>query len=381
MKFNRKLNDVQFKTARVVELLLIFIAVSFLSSCSMESSLLPVPQEMGNMALLRTFAVDLGEDENWKVTVSTGKQGKGLQGEQESPLVLSGESASLIGACRQLESLTDHTVFYGYVDQLVVGMDVGKDGVNHLLEYFASQSSLSLGTGIWIVDGVASDLLTEAEEEGAEVYLDNIITESKLGTQGMTRKIGQVMTEIREQNSSFVPILGINEQNGLEETGYALFSGEQYVARIEGEKAQGLNLLLGQDQLIELEQVQGVFAVNLSPTSVTYQGDWQVENDQKLNSVVICLDLQGKLLEFSSVPQGDELKVLEIHGEEMVVALCEKILSDLQKHQTDLMNLKGHLSTRNPSQSRYLEEHWEEIFPSLDIQVKVDITLEKVNGI
>ena len=44
---------------------------------------LPRPREMGDMALLRTMGVDLGE-EGLSVTVSTGPRARGLQGEGEA---------------------------------------------------------------------------------------------------------------------------------------------------------------------------------------------------------------------------------------------------------------------------------------------------------
>ena len=51
---------------------------------------LPVPREMGDMALLRTMGVDSQEGE-LLVTVSTGPRARGLQGEQQPALMLSAQ--------------------------------------------------------------------------------------------------------------------------------------------------------------------------------------------------------------------------------------------------------------------------------------------------
>ena len=56
---------------------------------------LPVPREMGDMALLRTMGVDSQEGE-LLVTVSTGPRARGLQGEQQPALMLSAQGLSLI---------------------------------------------------------------------------------------------------------------------------------------------------------------------------------------------------------------------------------------------------------------------------------------------
>lgn len=375
MKYNQKLNNDEWKVSRILELLLIFIALIFLSACSVEETLLPVPQEMGNMALLRTFSADTGEESLWKVTVSTGKQAKGLQGEQEAPLVLSGESASLVGACRQLDGLTDHSIFYGYIDQLILGMDVGVGGISHVLEYFTSQSDLSLGTGIWLSSTTGEALISATAEEGTQEYLGTMISESKLGNLGVTRKVGEVLTDIHEINATYIPILGVNSQGGLEEEGYALLRGDSYVSSLRGQDAMGLNLLLGQNQLLEVQQNHGVYAMNLSQISTSYEGEWEQEDDQQLKSVVICLEIRGKLLEYPQRPEEEELKILRIQAEEEVARICQSTLDILQKHQTDVLYLSGHLGLSHPMRWTWLHNHWEEIFSQVEIIVEPHISL------
>lgn len=375
LKYYQKLKSDEYKVSRLLELLFIFLAFSFLSGCSKEETLLPVPQEMGNMALLRTFAADVGEDVPWKVTVSTGKQAKGLQGEQEPPLVLSGESASLIGACRQLEGLTDHTIFYGYIDQLLLGMDVGNTGISHVLEYFTTQPALSLGTGIWLSSSTGEELIVATAEEGTQEYLGTMISESKLGNLGLTRKIGEVLTDIREINATYIPILGVNPQGGLEEEGYALFRGDTFVTTLKDQEAMGLNLLLGQDQLLELQQNQGIYAVNLNQISTSYQGEWSDEDDQKLKSVEIHLEIRGKLLEYSHRPEEEALKILRMQGEEEVAKLCQSTLAVLQKYQVDVLYLSGHLGLSHPLQWTWLENNWEDVFSQVEMTVIPHITL------
>lgn len=373
---DQKLNSDK-KLSHIMELLLLFVALIFLTSCSTSDSLLPVPQEMGNMALLRTFGVDLGEDTPWKVTVSTGKQAKGLQGDQEPPTILTGESATLQGACRQLESLTDHTVFYGYVDQLVMSTSLAEEGVEKVLDYFASSSPLSLGTGIWLCEGSAEDLMLATPEEGTTAYLQTFTSDSKLGTAGITRKVGEVFTDIREDNGTFIPVLAINQKGSLEEKGYGILQGDQYQGMLQGEEAQGLTLLLGHDQLLEVEKIQGVYAVNLSQIAITYSSDW---DGQKLNSVNLHLKIQGDLLEYPSLPTKEEHEMLTLKTQEQVVDLCKKTIHTLQEWETDVTGLCGQLGLRHPSESVALKAQWEELFPTLPIEISTEIVLGEVNG-
>ena len=87
------------------------------------------------MALLRTMGVDAGEKEgDLRVTVSTGKRAAGLQGEGQPPLILSAEGGSLSSACLAMQGLSDSYVFYGYVDQLLLGEELALEGVQTVLD-------------------------------------------------------------------------------------------------------------------------------------------------------------------------------------------------------------------------------------------------------
>lgn len=373
-----KLTSDEMKISRLLELLLLFLAVMFLSSCS---SFLPVPQEMGNMALLRTFAVDESENSHWKVTVSTGLQAKGLQGDQEPPTILVGESETLQGACRLLEGQTDHTVFYGYVDQLVISTDLASMGVEKVLEYFASNSQLSLGTGIWLTQGSGEDLLTATSDEGAEAYLGTITQESHLGTAGITRKVGEVLTEIRELGGSFVPVVSSNGVGILEEKGYGIIKGQEYVALLHEEEARGLALLKEHDHLLEVETLQGVYAVNLSQIDTCYKGIWDVdEDDHKLNSVEISLEIQGNILEYPSLPTAEEQEQIKRESETELELFVLKTLKKLQDLQVDPLNIGGEIALGSPQHTQILREHWEELFPDIDFDVNVELNLQNVEG-
>ena len=89
-------------------------------------SALPTAREMGDMALLRTMGVDR-EGGEMAVTASTGP--RGLQGEGLPALVLSTRGDTLSGACMAMQGLSDSYVFFGYVDQLLVGEEAARAGL------------------------------------------------------------------------------------------------------------------------------------------------------------------------------------------------------------------------------------------------------------
>ena len=93
---------------------------------------LPYAREMGDMALMRVMGVD-GEEDGLSVTVSTGKRASGLQNEEEGALILSLQGQSLSTVCQAMQGASESYVFYGYVDQLLLGEEMARQGAGLLL--------------------------------------------------------------------------------------------------------------------------------------------------------------------------------------------------------------------------------------------------------
>lgn len=188
---------------------------------------LPYAREMGDMALMRTMGVDTGEGgaEQLHVTVSSGRRARGLAGEAEPPLVLSAERESISSACLAMQGLSDSYVFYGHVDQLLLGEELSRRGILETLQYFSQDQELGMGTQVWIVrGGTAAEAISAEQERGVESRLSTIQTDSEMGMAGMTRTVGETLTSLMEDGSAYLPGLVPGEDGALLEAGYR--SGE-----------------------------------------------------------------------------------------------------------------------------------------------------------
>ena len=108
---------------------------------------LPRPREMGDMALLRVMGVDRGES-GPAMSAATGPQ------PPEQPARLwRGEGSSLSAAAQAIQSRSDRYVFFGYVDQLLLGEGQSRRGVEDIFAYVARDAQLSLAARLWVVRG------------------------------------------------------------------------------------------------------------------------------------------------------------------------------------------------------------------------------------
>ena len=194
------------------------VAAALLAGCG--TTALPYAREMGDMALLRTMGVDAGEKEgDLRVTVSTGKRAAGLQGEGQPPLILSAEGGSLSSACLAMQGLSDSYVFYGYVDQLLLGEELALEGVQTVLDYFAQDVELGLGTQLWLIRGdTAQGAVQAGEKTGVDSRLSTLQTDSEMGAAGVTRTVGETSASLLEWGSAYLPALRAVEQEREGET-------------------------------------------------------------------------------------------------------------------------------------------------------------------
>ena len=229
--------------------LMVFVLALCLLLTGCAGAGLPYAREMGDMALLRTMAVDAGEGpEELLVTVSTGERTKGLQGEKQPPLILSARRGSLSGACLALQGLSDSYVFYGYVDQLLLGEGMALKGIKPVLEYFAQDVELGLGAQLWLVKGGTGEQAVRAgSETGVDSRLTTLQTDSEMGAGGITRTAGEVFSDLLEDGAAYLPALipAQEEQSTLLEQGYGVLKDGALAGWLEGDQARGLELLAG----------------------------------------------------------------------------------------------------------------------------------------
>lgn len=201
---------------------------------------LPKAREMDDMALMRAMGVDAAVGPGQvEVTLSSSRRARGIQGEEEPPLVLSAKQPSVRRAMLAMQGLSDSYVFCGHVDQLLLGEEVARRGVGEALGYFARDRQLGLGAQVWLIRGAkASDAIGTGKEKGVDTRLSTLQNDGEIGTAGLTRTVGETLTALLEDGSAYLPALELSgEEEGsaaLLERGYAVLKGRLWRASSPG---------------------------------------------------------------------------------------------------------------------------------------------------
>ena len=247
-------------------------ALLLLTGCAQAG--LPQAREMGDMALLRTMGVDAGEEPGqFSVTASTGRRAQGIEGsEAKPPLILSAQRDSLSGACLSMQGLSDHYVFFGYVDQLLIGESQAQAGVRDILDYFARDLELGLGAQVWLIrDGTAGDAVRSGGESGVERRLTTLNDDGEMGISTINRTAGETLSTLLEDGAAYLPALRVEPseeegQTALLDGGYGILTEGGLQGWLTGEAARGLELLAGQEaqDVVEIDLPEGQVVVRIT---------------------------------------------------------------------------------------------------------------------
>lgn len=344
-----------------------------LTGCSQ----LPVAREMEDMALLRTMGVDRVSG-GVAVTGSTGPRARGLQGEGEPALTLSADRESLSGACLAMRGRSDSYVFFGYVDQLLIGEELAEEGVRPVLDYFARDAELGLGAQVWLVrDTSAREAVSAGGDTGVDRRLETLRHDSKMGVASHARAAGELYTDLLELGSAYVPALVPTEDKTaiLAERGYGVLSGDRLAGYLDGEPAKGLELLAGGPSADILEAELADQAVSVKVTSARTKSRLEFQGDTPRALKLSCT-VEGRLSEYGGRLTEGELDQLQKLVEAQERTRLEAALARLKELRCDCVGLGAKAAIFHPARWQSIQADWPDWFSRLPADIEVRISLD-----
>lgn len=346
---------------------------------------LPYAREMGDTALLRTVGLDAA-GERVELTVSTGSRSGG-----QDALVLSAFGGSVPAAALAVQSLGGSYVYYGHVDQLLVGEEQAVRGVAEILDYLAREPELGLGVQMWAVrGGTAGQAIRAAGSRGVPERLAQLNTDSQLGAANISRSAAELMTVLAREGSTYLPaleLLGAREGDGgeggeqtLVPNGYAILRQGKLVCWVDDETARGIELMEGQvfGQVADLTLEDGT---KVSLTMDNGRTDCRpVFREGELTGLEITCQLSARVVQTGRHLSEVDLERLQLHLELMAGNQMVQALELGQYWDADYLGLERRVQMVRPDQKAAIREQWKGAFRALDIRVEVRGTVERSFG-
>lgn len=335
---------------------------------------LPTAREMGDMALLRTMGVDQAQ-EGVAVTGSTGPRAKGLQAEGEPALTLEADRPSLSAACLAMQGQSDNYVFFGYVDQLLLGEELARAEVRPVLDYFARDGELGLGAQLWLVRGTtARKAVASGGDQGVDSRLETLQRDSEMGVASITRTAGEIYTDLLELGCAFAPALSPDGKGGLEERGYGVLKNGVLTGFLDGEEARGLELLVGgpSSHILEIELPGG--GVTVKTSSACTRSELKFQEGVPAVLRVVCR-IEARLSEYGEHPGAEELELIRAQMETRERERIGAALERMKELRADCVGLGAKAAMLCPAEWRPVQESWPEWFSRVPVEIQVAVKI------
>lgn len=360
-----------------------FIMLSLLlTGCSA----LPYAHQIDKTVLMEVLGVDAGAGETVTVTAASGAR----PGDQE-PLVLSAQAGTISAACADMGQRGEDFVFFGDVEQVLVGEEEAQRGLEPLLGHMAHDPELRLEAELWVVRGAeATDLLLEAGEgESLPDRLSAMSRNAELLGGPRPQMARGALTDLLENGATLLPALerreaedgqGAQGEYVLVTAGYAVIRDGVLQGFTDETAAFGADLLrsMGKGQILELSGPdRGYTALKITGVKTTFRTVF--EGDTLTGLRVACaLETQAAELSGAAARLGEEDR-LALEGELSRLAgeAIEAAMEQFQAFRADAIHLLDRVALAVPWKQAVLEEQWREVFPNLTLEVKVDATVAR----
>lgn len=355
-----------------------------LTGCS--GNLLPDSQDITRVELMRTLALDKGEEKPLLVTVSSAVKAGTEGSEPLPPVVLSEEGATVYGACLSIRTQGDGYVSYGAVNQCLVSEEAVEEGLSDLLAFLKQDYEMRMDTKLFLASGrPAGDFLEQmaTDKSSATDRLESISRDYKLESEGWVVTVRQALIDLADNGCALLPVIELTEgedEMEIEARGMAWISNDQVQEHLCDEEARAAAILTGmaEDGVVEVTMSNGDVA-GLSLTSLTcaWEPVWQ---EGVLTGIGCQMSAKADIAEMqgaSDLLDQDVVEELERALSADLQGQVEGVLNKVQEAEVDVFHLRRQMRLQCASKSALIEENWDEWYTNLALSVNVVSNVER----
>lgn len=372
------------------KMLWVVLALCFLTGCAGKR----ITHEIESTVLMRTLGVDVGSESMDGVAVSASSGARQAAGTQQAqpPTVLFAQADTVSAACQKIQTYGDEFVFYGDVEQLVVGEGQAQRSLDAILVHMARSRELRLEAQLWVVrGGAASDVLflsAEGQGAGAADRLEAMREDAELFSKSLPKTAREALVELSRNGCTVVPALtlapktpgdGARGEAALAPAGYAVFKDGALTGWTDPESSHGVNLVLGQvdTDIIELTWPGGgkvALKINGARTKCA-----PVVEGGVLAGLAITCRIEADVAERRGNVTLDDagLKWMEERLSTTTKGRIQAAVELGQSLNADYLGLGSKAALSAPWHKALLERTWPHIFAKLPIHVTVSANVAR----
>lgn len=367
------------------------VLVLALGGCSSGLGIFSNYRRIENIELVRTITADT-DGEGVLVTIY------GTAGEENDARMYENTGPSIGVAMGELtlmplgrEAILSHT------ETMLIGEDMARERLGECLDYIERYSETRLDTGLLLVrDSTARDLLkglSGSDPAAADVIAGLSKNLSRVGD-GYVFTCREIAMSLAGNGVALVQCVRGQEEEKLFEdrgelnlrpAGFAVITeGGGTVAYLTEDETLGSLLLLRKLRSRNVDlQVQGtVSTVSIEEVKTSFEPVF--DGDGALLKLKVRIALSANLISMRGVADVTKKSYREDAERELSKLMEAAARSAVRRGQAmglDFLDLEGVISRSEPLKLRDMPQKWEELFPSLPVEIEADSVLARTYDI
>ncbi|MFA5527018.1 MAG: Ger(x)C family spore germination protein [Peptostreptococcales bacterium] len=387
MRFVLLINEINKK--RILFIVILTFIVGSLSGCWDK-------EEIDQRAIIAGVGIDKNQEEegiHMTVQVIIPDEVQKQSAKQSAVWIGTVTGTSAFDAARNLTLKTGSKALWSHCRMLVVGEEAAKSGVSDFIDWFERDHELRRRTYLLISKGEAKDII-EARTGRERVPAFDVV--ELLDTGYVTSKVLLVdlhhFFSLMSSKTACAVVPGIEiytrediegEKNRLiRASGSAIFKDYKLQAWIDDNETRGMMWVLNQvkNGVIEVENLLDngrIISLEILRSKT------KIKPHLKDDEISITIEIKeegnigGTPIPSSDLSNPENIKKIEERKEEAIKKEVEHIIKKAQDLNTDIFDFGRAIYRKYPQVWKSIEKEWDEIFPTLKVNVIVDAKIRR----
>jgi spore germination protein KC len=363
--------------------------------------------EVNDIAIVSAMGVDKIEESDIRLSIQVGipsKLGPSAAGgggdKEDSTFVVSETGETISDAFRKLQEKISRRIFFSHSRVLIIGEKLAKEGILHVVDFFARYQDPRLNSYMMCTKGEASELLKSKSllekvpsEETRELTKQGIgikVSIKDIWDMMLAEGIEPVAPQFRlepmektKKNESETETSSSQKTQAI--TGAAVFKKDRLVGWMNDMETRGILYLRN-------EMTTGIITVNLpkekgggkiSVKIINVQSDIKpklqggnLTMDVNIRSETTVLENASKM----NLSNSKSLSFLQIKLEEQIRNRVQLALDKVQKQfKSDIFGFGRAVYKTYPKEwNRRYKKSWDQAFPELEVTIKPNVIIRRI---
>jgi len=378
---------------RFISIFILVMISIFTTSCN------GTKEELNKLAVAVAIGYDITSDGKYMLTAqilnpqkdsSSGMMGKKAGSKQKATdVVVFSTIGDSISACKgQLTTKLGLELNYSHVSYVVVGKKLAESGIDMILDATLRGIKMRPDTSLLVTKGNAFDIIraTSVHEKIPANEVEDILSlQSSFGFTNTVTTLAFANALSSKTQAPVTGVINLSENNDSDETfevvGTAVFKDDKLIGFMDMNETRGMQWINGtvkRGYITTLSRDEGKITFEIISSSSKIKPSLKADSYTLLITVKEAgniSEMPGKLDPMKNPEIMDKLKIMQDDAIANEIKLA--INAAQKKFDADIFDFGEMIHRDYPKEWTHIEEQWNDIFPHLNIKIKVISSLKR----